>query len=176
MDAAGTIWLNLLKHLCADLVASGSLLLSEEPQTCCGYQYSAPDVQGKLTARERLQVLFDPGSFREAGALVQHRCTDFGMDRQQYYGGQWACVGLRSPGGHGLRPGSSSKRVACRAEVLSAYVAFARRRRRGDGQRNCVWPARLRLQPRLHRWALCPPPSLSTSPVQEEPHLPLCCC
>ncbi|KAI7841351.1 hypothetical protein COHA_004969 [Chlorella ohadii] len=42
--------------------------------------------KGKLTARERLQVLFDPGSFREAGALVQHRCSDFGMDKQQYYG------------------------------------------------------------------------------------------
>lgn len=40
----------------------------------------------KLTARERLQVLFDPGSFQEAGALVQHRCVDFGMENQQYYG------------------------------------------------------------------------------------------
>lgn len=55
--------------------------------------------QGKLTARERLQVLFDPGSFREAGALVQHRCTDFGMDAQQIYGGQ------RGRGdGHGRKP------------------------------------------------------------------------
>ncbi|EFN54302.1 hypothetical protein CHLNCDRAFT_56212 [Chlorella variabilis] len=42
--------------------------------------------KGKLTARERLQVLFDPGSFREAGALVQHRCHDFGMEQQQFYG------------------------------------------------------------------------------------------
>ncbi|KAL4429352.1 hypothetical protein ABPG77_005126 [Micractinium sp. CCAP 211/92] len=42
--------------------------------------------KGKLTARERLQVLFDPGSFREAGALVQHRCTDFGMEEQQIFG------------------------------------------------------------------------------------------
>ncbi|KAI3435978.1 hypothetical protein D9Q98_002036 [Chlorella vulgaris] len=42
--------------------------------------------QGKLTARERLQLLFDPGSFKEAGALVQHRCNDFDMDRQQPFG------------------------------------------------------------------------------------------
>lgn len=33
-------------------------------------------------------MLFDPGSFREAGALVQHRCTDFGMAEQQIFGGQ----------------------------------------------------------------------------------------
>lgn len=55
-------------------------------------------LQGKLTARERLQVLFDPGSFREAGALVQHRCHDFGMEQQQFYGGQGGalCRGSRS--------------------------------------------------------------------------------
>ena len=49
--------------------------------------------QGKLTARERLAVLFDADSFRESGALVQHRCSDFGMERQQYYGG-WVAGGL----------------------------------------------------------------------------------
>lgn len=47
-------------------------------------------------------MLFDPGSFREAGALVQHRCSDFGMDRQQYYGalGCSQCYSLwpRAPG------------------------------------------------------------------------------
>ncbi|PSC71279.1 Propionyl-carboxylase beta mitochondrial [Micractinium conductrix] len=42
--------------------------------------------KGKLTARERLQVLFDPRSFREAGGLVQHRCHDFGMEAQRYFG------------------------------------------------------------------------------------------
>ena len=35
--------------------------------------------KGKLTARERLNLLFDPGSFVEIGAFVRHRCTDFGM-------------------------------------------------------------------------------------------------
>ena len=36
--------------------------------------------QGKLTARERLNLLFDEGSFREIGLFVKHRCTDFGME------------------------------------------------------------------------------------------------
>jgi acetyl-CoA carboxylase carboxyltransferase component len=34
---------------------------------------------GKLTARERLDTFFDPGSFRELGMFVRHRCTDFDM-------------------------------------------------------------------------------------------------
>lgn len=36
---------------------------------------------GKLTARERIHLLLDDGSFREIDQLVHHRCTDFGMDR-----------------------------------------------------------------------------------------------
>ena len=35
--------------------------------------------QGKFTARERLDLLFDEGSFREIGGFVEHRSTDFGM-------------------------------------------------------------------------------------------------
>jgi propionyl-CoA carboxylase beta chain len=38
--------------------------------------------QGKLTARERMEQLFDPGTFEEVDKLVTHRCTDFGMDKQ----------------------------------------------------------------------------------------------
>ncbi len=34
---------------------------------------------GKLTARERLEVLLDPDSFEEYGMFVEHRCSDFGM-------------------------------------------------------------------------------------------------
>jgi propionyl-CoA carboxylase beta chain len=41
---------------------------------------------GKLTARERLETLLDPGSFEELDALVVHRCTDFGMETQQVPG------------------------------------------------------------------------------------------
>ena len=39
--------------------------------------------QGKLTARERIDLFLDPGSFRESGALVRHRCVDFGMDKEE---------------------------------------------------------------------------------------------
>ena len=34
---------------------------------------------GKLTARERIEVLLDEGTFQEMDALVTHRCSDFGM-------------------------------------------------------------------------------------------------
>src|SRR5690606_6849154 len=40
----------------------------------------------KLTARERVNYFLDEGSFEEMGALVTHRTTDFGMDREIYYG------------------------------------------------------------------------------------------
>ncbi len=42
--------------------------------------------QGKLTARERIHFLLDEGSFEEIGMFVTHRCTDFGMDKQQILG------------------------------------------------------------------------------------------
>src|SRR3954467_15340279 len=35
---------------------------------------------GKLTARERIDLLFDPGTFDETDKLVTHRCRDFGPD------------------------------------------------------------------------------------------------
>src|SRR5688572_31032977 len=37
---------------------------------------------GKLTARERIELLFDAGSFDEIDAFVTHRCRDFGMAEQ----------------------------------------------------------------------------------------------
>ena len=37
---------------------------------------------GKLTARERLDLLLDEGSFREIDPFVTHRCTDFGMEKK----------------------------------------------------------------------------------------------
>ncbi|WIA28131.1 hypothetical protein OEZ86_010705 [Tetradesmus obliquus] len=42
--------------------------------------------KGKLTARERLSVLLDPGSFLESGTFVEHRCRDFGMDKTSFSG------------------------------------------------------------------------------------------
>ena len=37
--------------------------------------------RGKLTARERMELLLDDGSFQEMDALVEHRCKDFGMEK-----------------------------------------------------------------------------------------------
>ncbi len=41
---------------------------------------------GRLTARERIQLLFDPGTFQELGVFVTHRCTDFGMESRRIPG------------------------------------------------------------------------------------------
>ena len=42
--------------------------------------------KGKLTARERLDILFDENSFVEVGAFVKHRCNNFGMDKKDMPG------------------------------------------------------------------------------------------
>lgn len=42
--------------------------------------------QGKLTARDRLGVLFDPGTFVEVDKFVTHQCTNFGMEETLFLG------------------------------------------------------------------------------------------
>ena len=42
--------------------------------------------KGKLTARERIDVLVDPGSFEEFDMFVTHRCNDFGLEKASYPG------------------------------------------------------------------------------------------
>ena len=42
--------------------------------------------RGKYTARERIAQLLDEGSFEEFDMFVQHRCTNFGMDKKHYLG------------------------------------------------------------------------------------------
>ena len=42
--------------------------------------------QGKLTARERIELLLDPGTFVETDKFVVHRCTDFGMQEKKFLG------------------------------------------------------------------------------------------
>ncbi|MHB8683244.1 MAG: acyl-CoA carboxylase subunit beta, partial [Dehalococcoidia bacterium] len=42
--------------------------------------------RGKLTARERLDILLDPGTFEEFDQLMVHRATEFGLDKQHYLG------------------------------------------------------------------------------------------
>src|ERR1700720_3591079 len=42
--------------------------------------------EGKMSARERIDFLLDEGTFEETDKLVTHRCNDFGMAEQKYYG------------------------------------------------------------------------------------------
>src|SRR6202045_4904085 len=42
--------------------------------------------EGKLSARERINFLLDEGTFEETDKLVTHRCNDFGMAGQKFYG------------------------------------------------------------------------------------------
>src|SRR5436853_215353 len=42
--------------------------------------------QGKMSARERIEFLLDEGTFEETDKLVTHRCSDFGMSEQKYFG------------------------------------------------------------------------------------------
>ncbi|MEW8958932.1 MAG: carboxyl transferase domain-containing protein [Moorella sp. (in: firmicutes)] len=58
--------------------------------------------QGKKTARERIELLLDPGSFQELDAFVSHRCTLFGMGEPPP--GQARRLLLKQPG----YPGRSS--------------------------------------------------------------------
>jgi propionyl-CoA carboxylase beta chain len=40
--------------------------------------------KGKMTARERIDYLLDPGTFRELDMFVVHRCADFGMEQKKF--------------------------------------------------------------------------------------------
>jgi propionyl-CoA carboxylase beta chain len=42
--------------------------------------------KGKLTARERVDLLLDKGTFRETDKFVTHRCTDFGLEKNKILG------------------------------------------------------------------------------------------
>lgn len=50
------------------------------------HRIAAQHKKGKLTARERIEILLDKNSFEEIGMFVTHRSTDFGMEKEQYLG------------------------------------------------------------------------------------------
>ncbi len=54
--------------------------------------------KGKLTARERVELLLDEGSFEELGKFVMHRSKDFGLDKE-YYLGDGVITGYGTIGG-----------------------------------------------------------------------------
>ena len=89
--------------------------------------------KGKLTARERLALLLDGGSFQEIEMLSTHRCTSFGMDAEHYLGDS-VVSGLgarRRPAHCRLQPGL----YRLRRQPLRA-------RRRQDVSRSWTWAMR----------------------------------
>jgi len=64
----------LLKRIAEAKLGGGSKRIEKQHQ------------KKKLTARERIDILMDEGSFEEMGMLVTHRSTDFGMEKQQFFG------------------------------------------------------------------------------------------
>ncbi len=64
-------------------------LAKRKQQTMAGggpKRIEAQHKRGKLTARERIDVLFDPGTFEELDPFVVHSCTDFEMENQKFPG------------------------------------------------------------------------------------------
>ncbi|MDO9512265.1 MAG: acyl-CoA carboxylase subunit beta [Bacteroidales bacterium] len=62
-------------------------LLEKREQAILGGGQKRIDAQhakGKLTARERIELLLDEGSFEEFDMFVTHRCTEFGLEKQQF--------------------------------------------------------------------------------------------
>lgn len=68
--------------------------------------------EGKLTARERIYLLFDPGSFVEMDQLIRHRCTNFGMTDVHISGDGVVC-------GHGLING---RRVFAYSQDFTSFA------------------------------------------------------
>jgi propionyl-CoA carboxylase beta chain len=78
---------------------------------------AAQHAKGKLTARERLDVLLDPGSFEELDMFVEHNATDFGMAEQVIPATAWSRVrGRSTAAGLCFQPGFHRvRRLAVRA-------------------------------------------------------------
>src|SRR6059058_6644888 len=60
--------------------------IAESEQGGGAARVKAQHAKGKLSARERLDLLLDEGSFVETDRFVVHRSTDFGIDEQRIYG------------------------------------------------------------------------------------------
>ncbi len=62
----------------------------------------AQHARGKLTARERIELLLDHGSFEEFDMFVEHRCTDFGMDQAEKIPGDGVVTGWGTVNGRAV--------------------------------------------------------------------------
>jgi acetyl-CoA carboxylase carboxyltransferase component len=66
-----------------------SKLERKEAEACLGGGKERLEKQrasGKMTARERVEYLLDPGSFGELNMLAEHQCRDFGMEKKKFLG------------------------------------------------------------------------------------------
>jgi hypothetical protein len=86
--------------------------------------------RGKFTARERVNMLADQGSFEEFDALVMHRATDFGVDQQQYPGDSVVTGFAKIEEVEGLwsrfSAGDLATILALDASLLAAVLVFTR--------------------------------------------------
>uniref|UniRef100_A0A8C7BGP0 Propionyl-CoA carboxylase beta chain, mitochondrial n=1 Tax=Neovison vison TaxID=452646 RepID=A0A8C7BGP0_NEOVI len=71
-----------VRNLCSQPISVNGRIEKKRKAALVGGGQRRVDAQhkrGKLTARERISVLLDPGSFVESDMFVEHRCADFGM-------------------------------------------------------------------------------------------------
>ena len=70
--------------------------------------------RGKLTARERVEKLLDPGSFGELDTFVRHRTYEFGMEKRGPGATPWSPAGARSMAGRCASSPRTSRSSAAR--------------------------------------------------------------
>uniref|UniRef100_A0A2K5D5Y8 Propionyl-CoA carboxylase beta chain, mitochondrial n=1 Tax=Aotus nancymaae TaxID=37293 RepID=A0A2K5D5Y8_AOTNA len=80
-----------VRSLCSQLTSVDERIENKRRTALLGGGQRRIDAQhkrGKLTARERISLLLDPGSFVESDMFVEHRCADFGMaaDKNKFPG------------------------------------------------------------------------------------------
>ncbi|XP_003789461.1 propionyl-CoA carboxylase beta chain, mitochondrial [Otolemur garnettii] len=80
-----------VRSLCSQPVSINERIENKRRTALLGggqHRIDAQHKRGKLTARERISLLLDPGSFVESDMFVEHRCADFGMaaDKNKFPG------------------------------------------------------------------------------------------
>ncbi|HIT03626.1 MAG TPA: methylmalonyl-CoA carboxyltransferase, partial [Candidatus Caccocola faecipullorum] len=69
-----------IDELCATLIAKREKAAVGGGEKAIAKQHD----KGKMTARERINAVLDPGSFVEIDEFVEHRCTNFGLDKTTF--------------------------------------------------------------------------------------------
>ena len=81
--------------------------------------------QGKLTARERVEVLLDENSFEELDMYVEHNCVDFGMEKNKIPG-DGVVTGSGTINGRRVLRGAAARRLIQRARAPTRAVGSCR--------------------------------------------------